>query len=64
MFLRLHPLYYSTPRRLKSGTMASADAFWSSRARVVYILQEELNGFFIVSVICYFLAQMSAFQGP
>ena len=51
MFSRLHPLYYSTPRRLKSGKMASIDAFWSSRARVVYILQEDLNGFCILSVI-------------
>ena len=63
-FSRLHILYYSTPRGLKSGKMGSADAFWSSRARVVYIRQEEVNGFFILSDIWSFLAQNSAFQGP
>ena len=63
MFSRLHPLYYSTPRRLKSGKMVSADAFWSSRARMVYILQEELNVFFILSDISSCLAQICDFQG-
>ena len=44
--------------------MAPADAFWSSRARVVYILEEELNGFLTVYFTWYFVVKILDFRDP
>ena len=44
--------------------MGQADAFWSSRARVVYILEEELNGFLTDYFTCYFVVKILHFRGP
>ena len=44
--------------------MALADAFWSSRARVVYIFEEELNGFLTDYFTCYFVVKIIDFRGP
>ena len=49
MFWKVQAMLSSCVRCLKSGKMRPADSFWSSRARVVYIFEEELNGFLTVN---------------
>ena len=41
---------------------ASGNSFWSSRARVVYIFEEELNGFSTINFICYFVVKILRFR--
>ena len=44
--------------------MAPADAFWISRVGVVYIFEEELNGFLTDYFTCYFVVKIIDFRGP
>ena len=50
-FSHVQALFSSCLRCLKSGKLRSAASFWSSRSRVVYILQEELNRFLKENII-------------
>ena len=57
-------MFSSCLRCLKSGKMRPADSFWSSRARVVHILQEELNRFLKENIMSYFRVQIVFFHNP
>ena len=55
-------MFSSCLRYPKSGNLRSADSFWSSRSRVVYILQEELKCFLKEIIMSYFRVQMVHFH--
>ena len=59
---KVHAMLSSCVRCLKSGKMRPADSFWSSRAWVVYIFEEELNGFLTVNFTWYFVVKICRFR--
>ena len=62
MFWKVQAMLSSCVRCLKSGKMRPADSFCSSRARVVYIFEEELNGFLTVNFTWYFVVKICRFR--
>ena len=62
MFWKVQAMLSSCVRCLKSGKMRPANSFWSSRARVVYIFEEELNGFLTVNFTWYFVVKIRRFR--
>ena len=63
-FSKVQSLFSCRLRCLKNGKMAPADAFWSSRVGVVYIFEEELNGFLTVYFTWYFVSKILHFRNP
>ena len=49
-------------RGVKRGKMRLANSFWSSRARVVCILEEELNCFSTINFTCYLVVKFRRFR--